>query len=106
AAVARPGLPRLTAAEIKELEDRTAHLNQQLGTLAEFILPGGCPAGAALHLARSICRRAERQCVRLGRDESLGQYVIPYLNRLGDALFVLARGVNRQGNRPETLWRK
>ena len=71
-----------------------------------FRSPGGHPAAAQLHVARTICRRAERFCVRLANSEPVGEWVIPYLNRLGDALFTMARWVNRQADIPETCWRK
>jgi cob(I)alamin adenosyltransferase len=69
-------------------------------------LPGGAPVAAQLHVARTICRRAERFCVRLGRQEKIGPRVIPYLNRLSDTLFVLARWVNRKTGTKETFWEK
>ena len=74
--------------------------NAKLGPLREFILPGGTPVAAQLHVARTICRRAERHCVRL----QPGGLAVPYLNRLGDALFVLARWANR-GKR-DVFWVK
>jgi cob(I)alamin adenosyltransferase len=77
--------------QIDALENLMDACNAKLGPLREFILPGGTPVGAQLHVARTICRRAERFCVRL----KPGGLVVPYLNRLGDALFVLARWANR-----------
>jgi cob(I)alamin adenosyltransferase len=100
------GMPRVSRRDITALEKLMDELNAKLGPLQEFILPTGGPTGAALHLARTICRRAERFCVRLGREEPLGKFVIPYLNRLGDALFVLARWANRQQGAKETFWKK
>ena len=82
--------PRIRQSHIAELEKRMDKLNAKLGPLREFVLPGGTPVGAQLHVARTICRRAERFCVRL-KPAGL---VVPYLNRLGDALFVLARWAN------------
>ncbi len=96
----------VTAAHIAGLEQLLERLNARLGPLAEFILPGGNPVGAALHVARTVCRRAERACVRLGREESLEANVVPYLNRLSDVLFVLARWANRAAGRRETYWVK
>ena len=88
-------------------------LNTKLGPLQEFILPAGCRTAGALHLARTVCRRAERCCVRLAsipsrqaRAEKIGDGVLPYLNRLGDALFVLARWANRIRGIRETYWKK
>jgi cob(I)alamin adenosyltransferase len=89
---------------ITALEKLMDDCNAKLGPLREFILPGGTPVGAQLHVARTVCRRAERFCVRLAAKETVGALVIPYLNRLGDALFVLARWANRA--RPNTFWSK
>lgn len=100
------GMPQIEQRHIDALEKLMDQLNARLGPLTEFILPSGCPAGAALHLARTICRRAERFCVRLAREETVGELVVPYLNRLGDALFVLARWVNYQAGVKETCWKK
>jgi cob(I)alamin adenosyltransferase len=72
--------------------------------LRRFILPGGSPAGAALHLARTVCRRAEREVVRLSREEDVPAVVVVYLNRLSDLLFALARRVNHAASVPETEW--
>ena len=75
-----------------------------LPALKNFILPGGTPKAAALHLARTTCRRAERSVVSLARDEPINTVVIHYLNRLSDLLFMLARGVNHQAGRPDIAW--
>ncbi len=69
------------------------------------MLPGGTPAAAACHLARTVCRRAERRTWSLARAESLNENSLRYLNRLSDLLFVIARYLNRTANFPETLWR-
>ncbi len=74
--------------------------------LLTFILPSGTRAGALLHLARGVCRRAERAVVRLSRQEDVNRQLIVYLNRLSDLLFVLARYVNKAAGKPETPWRK
>ncbi len=74
--------------------------------MKEFILPDGSPVGAQLHVARTICRRAERFCVRLRKEEKIGEWVIPYLNRLSDALFTLARWGNKKAGVKETYWKK
>ncbi len=100
------GMPRIEERHLLELEQRVATWNAELGPLQEFILPGGHPAAAQLHVARTVCRRAERFCVRLAKTEPVGEWVVPYLNRLGDALFTLARWVNHRANIPETCWRK
>ena len=108
AELATPGrpLPRITQDHIDALEKLMDACNAKLGPLREFILPGGTTVAAQLHVARTICRRTERFCVRLSRQEKLGALVIPYLNRLSDALFVLARWVNYQAGKKDTFWRK
>ena len=88
-----PGLER----EIDQFED-------QLPPLKNFILPGGSPCGAAVHLARTVCRRAERCIVTLAKGEPVNPEVLIYLNRLSDLLFVLARIVNHRADEPEPLW--
>ena len=92
--------------QVAKLEELIDELEADLPALTAFILPGGAPTGAALHVARTICRRAERYCVRLAHKETIGEHVIPYLNRLGDALFVLARWTNRREGARETKWQK
>jgi len=72
--------------------------------LANFILPGGSPGAARLHVARTVCRRAERLAVALVRDEAVGSWVIAYLNRLSDALFVMARWENRHRGVLDVTW--
>ena len=80
--------------------------NEGLPPLKEFILPGGGPAAAACHLARTICRRAERRCWSLARAESVSPEGLKYLNRLSDFLFVLARVLARHENGSELVWRR
>ena len=100
------GMPQIEQRHIDALETLMDGWNAKLGPLREFILPTGSPVGAQLHVARTICRRAERYCVRLQRREKIGALVVPYLNRLGDALFVMARWVNHRAGRPESFWQK
>jgi cob(I)alamin adenosyltransferase len=100
------GMPCIEPTHVATLEELVEELNKQLGPLKEFILPGGSPTGAQLHAARTICRRAERFCVRLGKEEKIGEWVVPYLNRLGDALFMLARWSNQKAGVKETYWKK
>lgn len=95
--------PRVEDAQVAELEEIMEGLMEELPPLEEFILPGGGPAGSALHLARAVCRRAERACVALAAEEPVTPQVIIYLNRLSDLLFVMARVANRRAGRPETL---
>lgn len=92
--------------KIAGLERLIDEYDAKVPPLRTFILPSGSRAGAFLHLARSVCRRAERAAVRLSRQEDVNPYVVIYLNRLSDLLFVLARYVNKAGRRPETPWRK
>ena len=72
--------------------------------LSYFILPGGSVVGATLHVARTVCRRAERLVAALQEQEPIGEHALPYLNRLSDYLFTLARWENQQGGIPETKW--
>ena len=102
----RKGTPRISSKQVMALEKLIDELNVTLGPLQEFILPAGCRTAGALHLARTVCRRTERCCVRLARKEKIGDHVLPYLNRLGDALFVLARWANYTRGIRETYWKK
>lgn len=101
----RPGLdgPRVSAEQSARLERAIDRLNEGLAPLTSFVLPGGTPAAAWLHLARTVCRRAERQVVALGRAEPVNPQVVVYLNRLSDLLFVLGRVANDHG-RLDVLW--
>lgn len=94
----------IKAAQIKKLESEIDRWEQELEPLKNFILPGGCPAGAQLHLARTVCRRAERLVVLLAEKESVRGEVLEYLNRLSDWLFVAARWINHQQQSPEIAW--
>jgi cob(I)alamin adenosyltransferase len=78
----------------------------EIPPLKEFVLPAGTPGASHLHVARAVCRRAERVCVCLARDEEVSTNVIPYLNRLSDALFVFARLVNHRSGEGDVLWKK
>jgi len=98
----RVGMPQIKPCRITTLEKLIDELNATLGPLEEFILPGGTPAAAQLHVARTICRRAER----LSRCEKISKWIVPYLNRLGDALFVLARWTNCTAGMSEVSWHK
>jgi cob(I)alamin adenosyltransferase len=91
---------------IADLERLIDEYDAKLPALRTFILPSGSQAGALLHLARSICRRAERAVVRLAHQEDVNPQAVVYLNRLSDLLFVLARYVNKAARKPETTWRK
>ena len=103
---ARAILPRLDPEAVRELEAAIDRLEGELEPLRTFILPGGTEDGALLHVARTVCRRAERAVVRsdgTGRDP-LDPVGLAFLNRLSDLLFVMARVVNRRDGRPETPW--
>lgn len=94
---------RVTADQAERLEREIDRLNERLQPLRSFVLPGGSPGAAWLHLARTVCRRAERTVVTLMGSEPVGPAVLVYLNRLSDLLFVLARVANDDG-RADLLW--
>jgi cob(I)alamin adenosyltransferase len=100
-----PGHALLKAERVAFLESRTEESNEDLPPLKEFILPGGSRAAAAAHLARTVCRRAERAVVALGRKDKVSEPVRQYLNRLSDLLFVLARVLNRAAGVGDVQWR-
>jgi len=91
---------------VQRLETRLDAFNENLPPLKDFILPGGGPSAAACHLARTVCRRAERRCWSLARVEDVAPEVMKYLNRLSDLLFVVARVLARHEKGAETLWRR
>ncbi len=99
-----PGRVALQAAHIEALDAALAALNAEVPPLREFVLPGGERAAALCHLARTVCRRAERTLVALSRSETVAPASLQYLNRLSDLLFVAARVVNREAGRAEPLW--
>jgi cob(I)alamin adenosyltransferase len=101
-----PGHRMITAAYIERLEKQLDEFNGDLAPLKEFILPGGGPAAAACHVARTVCRRAERRCWSLARAEPVGPEVLKYLNRLSDLLFVLARVLARNESGGDVLWQR
>jgi cob(I)alamin adenosyltransferase len=94
---------RVVEAQVERLEREIDELNADLAPLRSFVLPGGSPAAAALHLARTVCRRAERLVVALSAKEAVSPAAIKYLNRLSDFLFVASRAVNDRGAR-DVLW--
>ncbi|HEV8358833.1 MAG TPA: cob(I)yrinic acid a,c-diamide adenosyltransferase [Candidatus Thermoplasmatota archaeon] len=93
------GGPRITKEHVARLDGELDALEATLPGLKNFILPGGAPAAAALHLARTVCRRAEREVVALARAEPVPQDILVYLNRLGDLLFLMARAANIDAGR-------
>lgn len=94
---------RITEGQATRLEQEIDRINDHLQPLNSFILPGGSVAAAWLHLARTVCRRAERAVVALGHIEPVNRHAVVYLNRLSDLLFVLARAANRDGA-DDVLW--
>jgi cob(I)alamin adenosyltransferase len=100
-----PGHAMLAAQRIVELEALQESWNAGLAPLKEFILPGGSRAAAAAHVARTVCRRAERSVVALGRAEPVTAQARQYLNRLSDLLFVAGRTLNRRAGRTDVQWR-
>jgi cob(I)alamin adenosyltransferase len=100
-----PGHRMITPAHVERLEAELDGFNEALPPLKEFILPGGGAGAAACHLARTVCRRAERRCWSLARAEQVAPDALKYLNRLSDLLFVLGRVLAREA-RGEVLWRR
>jgi cob(I)alamin adenosyltransferase len=103
---ARPATPPLPVERVQEMEDWIDAASDETPALRSFILPGGTNGAAALHVARTICRRAERAVVRLTLQDSADPMVLTYLNRLSDLLFALARQENHRAGVPDTLWEK
>jgi cob(I)alamin adenosyltransferase len=101
-----PGYSALTDAHVRRLEDAVEAFNADLEPLKEFILPGGTRAAALAHVARTVCRRAERALVRLAGTDTVSDPARRYLNRMSDLLFVLARALNRSAGRPDVLWKR
>ena len=101
-----PGMSMISEKQVQGLEQALDHLNEPLPPLKDFILPGGTRAAALAHLARTVCRRAERMLVGLAQEEAVNDGPRQYLNRLSDLLFVLGRILNRAGGRGDVLWQK
>ena len=100
----RERIPTVQPHHVEQLETLIDDLNETVGPLTNFLLPGGSPGAAQLHLARTVCRRAERETISLARDKAIGELILPYLNRLSDALFVMARYENHVRGVPDVLW--
>lgn len=100
----RVSVPRTLPAMADALEREIDRLDAQLPPLTRFILPGGSPFASALHLARAVCRRAERIAVSLSHAESINAEILRYLNRLSDLLFVMARIANQRLGEPDVIW--
>jgi len=99
-------MPRITAKDVARLERAIDLCQKDLAPLKEFILPGGGRVSGFLHLARTVCRRAERLCVKLAREEAVDATIVTFLNRLSDALFVFARWAGKKQGEPEFLWER
>ena len=97
-------IPQIESRHVVKLESLIDEMSAVVGPLQNFILPGGSIGAAHLHMARTICRRAERDVITLSREEPIGAYVIQYLNRLSDALFVMSRYENHIRGVAEPLW--
>jgi cob(I)alamin adenosyltransferase len=104
AAATKKQIPRIRTEQTTELEQWIDRYTEELPPLTRFILPSGALAGATLHFARTVCRRAERRVVTLSKAEEINPEIISYLNRLSDLLFVLARVVSQRLQMPETIW--
>ena len=96
----------MTEHHVTRLEQLLEQCNATLPALRDFVLPGGTRSAALAHFARTVCRRAERRVVALGAKEAVPAFAIPYLNRLSDLLFVLARVLNRDAGRSDVLWQQ
>jgi len=101
-----PGTELIDAEDVTRLEAQVDELNQPLPPLKEFILPGGGRAAAACHLARCVCRRAERRVVALAAEAEVGPSLLAYLNRLSDLLFAVGRVLAREAGEGEVYWQK
>ena len=100
----RPEVPRIEKSAVSQLEKDIDAVDEQLAPLTQFILPGGCLIASELHIARTVCRRAERRVVSLAGFEPINESVIVYLNRLSDLLFMLARWANQVEGTQELPW--
>ncbi|MBM4122280.1 MAG: cob(I)yrinic acid a,c-diamide adenosyltransferase [Nitrospira sp.] len=99
-------MPHVTSKDITRLEQLIDACQKDLAPLKEFILPGGGKVSGLLHHARTVCRRAERICVKLAREEPMDQAIVKFLNRLSDTLFVLARWAGKMQGEAEFLWER
>ena len=104
--LAVPGYFLMKPEQVTFLDSQIKTMNAGLGPLTEFILPGGSRSAALAHVARSVCRRAERAIVSLSHQSAMGELPQQYLNRLSDLLFILARCLNQQSGQPDTLWKR
>lgn len=101
-----PGFNNVTEIQVKRLEDLLDRYNADLPPLKDFILPGGAKSASVAHLARTVCRRAERSVITLANVEAVSDLVRQYLNRLSDLMFVLGRVLNRHAGGSDVLWQQ
>ena len=102
----REGMYRVGEREVKRLEETMDQCQKDLEPLKSFVLPGGGKIGAYLHQCRTVCRRAEREILRLSRTEEIGEWPVKYVNRLSDLFFVLSRWVGKHLGEKEYLWQR
>ena len=100
------GMFKVSADDVRALEQLMDECQKDLEPLKSFVLPGGGPVSAFLHQARTVCRRVERGMLRLSREEDVGEFVLPYINRLSDLLFVLSRWIAKHNGEREYLWER
>lgn len=101
-----PGHSILNVERVQHLENVIDNLNSDLAPLEEFVLPGGTQAASVCHMARTVCRRAERSLVALNQTEDTTDIALSYLNRLSDVLFVMARSINKKAGLSDVLWQR
>ena len=102
----RPGMYRVGERQVEKIEQLIDECQKSLDPLKSFVLPGGGKVGAYLHQCRTVCRRAERQILRLSRAEEIGDWPLKYVNRLSDLFFVLSRWISKQTGQNEYLWQR
>jgi len=102
----KEGMYRVSEREVKKLEQLMDECQKELEPLKSFVLPGGGKIGAYLHQCRTVCRRAEREILRLSRVEELNEWSLKYVNRLSDLFFVLSRWISKQTGEAEYLWQR
>jgi cob(I)alamin adenosyltransferase len=100
------GVPRISPADTARIEVMTDRVLKGLPSLSNFILPGGNPSASLLHLARAVCRRAERRILTASKSEDLNPELIPFFNRLSTYLFDLARDINRKAGKKDEVWKR
>jgi cob(I)alamin adenosyltransferase len=102
----QPGMYRVGARQVEKIEQLIDECQKSLEPLKSFVLPGGGKVGAYLHQCRTVCRRAEREILRLSRAETISEWPLKYVNRLSDLFFVLSRWISKQTGQDEYLWQR